>query len=240
MMSVTDAAAAARVKPFNWDWLDWADIRSWLAEQPQPIVPTIGYGYENFAERLADASVLVRIAKGLGARKIIDVRAQPSGARVREPFRQGRIKDAIAAAGVDLEYVWRGNELGGTHRYRGRGVTDDGLRWLDELARRERVMLLCMCGRREGCHICRIIAADLIDRTRRAELRLPPDRPTFLHLYLDGSYVDGDEMLRASDEDRARVSHGLQALPQHLRAAEYWRDVYTHGLPLKKSLGYPG
>lgn len=240
MQMQTDDSPASRVKPFNWDWLDWADIRLWLAEQAPRVVATIGYGRDGNAERLEDARVLVTILRGLGIRKLIDIRAQPSGARVREPFRQGKIKEALAAAGGDIEYVWKGNDLGGTNRYRGRAVTPEGLRFVDELARGESVMLLCACSQRHQCHACRIIATDLLDRERRAELGLPPDKPAFFHFNLDGSFVDGDEMLAASDEHRYQIAHALRCLPEFRVRAEYWRDVYTHGKPLKKHLGYPG
>lgn len=216
-------------KPFDWTWLDWPDIRAMVAAQHPRIVATIGYGNAGSAERLDAPAQLRTIAEGLGAAVIVDCRAQPGGARIRQGWSQGLVRDALAGG---PEYVWKGDVLGGKDRHRGRGCSADGLKWLDTIARERTVVLLCACSDRGTCHLHRLIATDLLDPEKRAEMGLDPKPPVFMHLHLDGSFTDGPSMLAATDEGLPYQATTLQATAEHRARAEKWRSIYTEGEPM--------
>lgn len=214
---------------FDWTWLDWPDIRTMIHEQRvarDPIAPyvgyAIGYGAAGDAFRLDSPAVLRAIAEGLGVTAIVDCRAQPGGARIRQGWSQGLVKEALQ--GSPVAYEWRGADLGGKDRHRGRGCTADGLKWLDATLRERSVVLLCACEDRQVCHIHRIVATDLADKGKRAELGLPERAPVFVHLHLSGCFTSGAEMLAASDIGVPPRQIALQALPKFRKAADEWRS----------------
>ena len=214
--------------PFDWTWLDYPDIRNMIASQttaqgpPYGVGYTIGYGAAVDALRLDSPAVLRVIAEGLGVSSVVDCRAQPGGARIRAGWSQGLVKEALA--GSSVAYEWRGADLGGKDRHRGRGCTVDGLRWLDTTLQERSVILLCACEDRATCHLHRLVATDLLDPSKREEMGLAKRGPTFVHLYLGGTFADGPSMLAATDEGFAVDTFALQALPKHRKAAEEWRE----------------
>lgn len=213
-------------KPFDWAWIDWSAVRSMFAES-EPIVLAIGYGNAGAAERLESAAVLRGIAQGFGASMIVDCRAQPGGARIRAGFSQGLVKEALD--GSSVAYEWKGADLGGKDRHRGRGCTPAGLKWLDATAAKSTLVLLCACSDRGLCHVHRLVATDLQRVDKRAEMGLTGTGPRFVHLHLDGSWTGGGTMLEATDEDLPYAAETLPVLPEHKERADKWRAIYTEG-----------
>lgn len=214
--------------PFDWTWLDWPDIRAMIAAQtaaqgpPFGVGYTIGYGNAIDAFRLDSPAVLRTIAEGFGVSTIVDCRAQPGGARIRAGWSQGLVKEALT--GSQVAYEWRGADLGGKDRHRGRGCSVDGLTWLDSVLRDRSVVLLCACSDRATCHLHRIVATDLLDPGKRAEMGLSKRGPTLVHVHLDGTFTDGPNMLASTDEDLPAIQHAFQALTKHRKAADAWRE----------------
>lgn len=212
---------------FNWTWVNWPAVRTLFAPSDGERPPTylVGYGPADGTERLDAAASLRVIAEGVGAARVIDCRAQPGGARVREGWTQGLIKEALAGGPV---YEWKGGDLGGKDRFRGRGCTPEGLAWLDAVTDREAVVLLCACAERHDCHLHRIVATDLQTPSKRTAMKLRADiMPRFVHIYLDGTIVGGGDMLEATDEGLPFPAVQLPALPEHESAADKWRATYS-------------
>jgi hypothetical protein len=215
-------------KPFDWAWIDWAAVRATFAAS-EPIVLMIGYGNAGAAERLDSPAVLRGIAQGFGATLIADCRAQPGGARIRQGWTQSLVKEALAGGPA---YEWKGDMLGGKDRFRGRGCTADGLKWLDNAAAKSTLMCLCACSDRGFCHLHRIVATDLQRVDKRAEMGLAGTGPRFVHLHLDGSWTGGGTMLEATDEGLTYPAETLPVLAEYREKADKWRAIYTEGEPM--------
>lgn len=215
--------------PFDWTWIDWPAAQATFAPQA-PIVYVVGYGDADAAERLDSPTVLRGIAQGFGVARIVDCRAVCGGARVREGWSQGLIKEALKGG---PEYEWKGGDLGGKDRFRGRGCTAEGLKWLDALATRESVMLLCACSARHACHLHRIVATDLQTREKRDAMGLTGPGPRFVHLYLDGTCVGGADLLVATDTDTMFQAFSLQIRPEYKAEAHAWQDARSSGEPIE-------
>jgi hypothetical protein len=100
----------------------------------------------------------------------------------------------------------------------------DGLTWLDSVLRDRSVVLLCACSDRATCHLHRIVATDLLDPNKRAEMGLSKRGPTLVHVHLDGTFTDGPNMLASTDEGLPAIQHAFQALAKHRKAADKWRE----------------
>lgn len=105
-------------------------------------------GYQHLSADDIDAVLEI-----IGADLLVDVRSVPSS-------RKRGFSRAALSERLGDRYAWRGDSLGG----KGRGPTEEGLRWLAEAAEGRTIALMCLEEAPGDCHRHGSIALPLLER----------------------------------------------------------------------------